>query len=102
MGRLQDRGAADGGQGDFVIEVPKATMKEALHNNHVSDLGITMFVRIRLLRPIDPRKAYGLFVLFQFDDYGHLAGIGPFLRWLGRALRYTFVPRLPSPPRSPR
>jgi len=97
-GRLDDGGAADDGQGDLVIDVPKATMREALRNNHVSDLGITMFVRIRLRRPIDPRKAYGLFVLFQFDDYGHLAGIGPFLRWLGRGLRFTFVQRLPTPP----
>jgi hypothetical protein len=96
-GRLDDGGAADDGQGDFVIDVPKAAMKEALHNNHLSDLGITMFVRIRLRRPINPRKAYGLFVLFQFDDYGHLAGIGAFLRWIGRGLRFTLVPRLPPP-----
>jgi hypothetical protein len=104
QGRLEDVtaeevGAADGGAvGDFVVDVPKATMKEALRNNHVSDLGITMFVRIRLLRAVDPRKAYGLFVLFQFDDYGHLAGVRPFLRWLGRGLRFTLVPHLPSPP----
>jgi hypothetical protein len=97
--RLQDGGAAHGETGDFIIDVPTATMKEALRNNHLTDLGITMFVRIRLLRPIDPRKAYGLFVLFQFDDYGHLAGVGSFLRWLGRGLRYTLVARLPLPPR---
>jgi len=97
-GRLHASNAAEVEAGDFIIDVPTATMKEALHNNHLTDLGITMFVRIRLLRPVDPRRAYGLFVLFQFDDYGHLAGIGPFLRWLGRGLRYTFVPRLPAPP----
>ena len=72
-------------------------MKEALRNNHLTDLGITMFVRIRLLGRIDPRKAYGLFVLFQFDDYGHLAGIVPFLRWLGRGVRCTLVSSLPPP-----
>jgi hypothetical protein len=97
-GRLHARNAAAAEAGDFIIDVPTATMKEALHNNHLTDLGITMFVRIRLLRPVDPRKAYGLFVLFQFEDYGHLAGIGPFLRWLGRGLRYTLIPRLPVPP----
>lgn len=74
-------------------------MKQALRNNHLTDLGITMFVRIRLLRRVDPRKAYGLFVLFQFEDYGHLAGIGPFLRWLGRGSRCTLVASLPLPPR---
>ncbi len=94
-GRLRE--AAIESQGDFVIDVPPATMKEALHNDHLTDLGVTMFVRIRLLRSIDPRKAYGLFVLFQFDDYGHLAGFGPFLRWLGRGLRFTLA-RLPAPP----
>jgi hypothetical protein len=103
-GRLRDGGATgdglgDAGPGDFVIDVPKATMKEALRNNHLTDLGITMFVRIRLLRRIDPRKAYGLFVLFQFDDYGRLAGIVPFLRWLGRGVRCTLVASLPLPPR---
>jgi hypothetical protein len=102
-GRLRAGGATGGGvasvRGDFVIEVPKLTMKEALRSNHLSDLGITMFVRVRLLRPIDPRKVYGLFVLFQFDDYRHLAGLGPLLRWLGRGVRYTFALRLPLPPR---
>jgi hypothetical protein len=101
-GRLRDGGAPGHEDGDFVVDVPKATMKEALRNNHVSDLGITMFVRVRLLRPIDPRKVYGLFVLFQFDDYGHLAGIGPLARWLGRGLRRTLTPRLPLPPRPAR
>ena len=94
-GRLRDHTGAE--HGDFVVEVPKATMKEALANNHLSDLGITMFVRVRLLRRIDPRKAYALFVLFQFDDYGHLAGIAPVLRWLGRGLRYSCLRGLPLP-----
>jgi hypothetical protein len=97
QGRLRD-GPATAAVGDFTIEVPKATMKEALANNHLSDLGITMFVRIRLLRQIDPRRAYALFVLLQFDDYGHLAGVGTFLRWVARGLRSAFVGRLPLPP----
>jgi Beta-lactamase superfamily domain len=97
QGRLRDE-PATAAVGDFTVEVPKATMKEALANNHLSDLGITMFVRIRLLRRIDPRRAYALFVLFQFDDYGHLAGIGPLLRWVARGLRSAFVGRLPPPP----
>jgi hypothetical protein len=101
-GRLRDGGGAGGGQGDFIVDVPKLTMKEALRNNHVSDLGITMFVRIRLLRRVDPRKVYGLFVLFQFDDYGHLAGGGSLLRWLRRGIRYTLALRLPLPPAATR
>jgi hypothetical protein len=52
-GTLADAGAESG---DFVVSVPKLTMKEAIRNGHVSDLGITMFVRVLLLRRIDPRK----------------------------------------------
>jgi Beta-lactamase superfamily domain len=94
-GRLCEANAANGGRGDFIVIVPKLTMKEALHNNHLTDLGITMFVRIRLLRRVDPRKVYALFVLFQFDDYGHLRNGASLLRWVGRGIRYTFMLRLP-------
>ena len=87
-----------GDPGDFVIEVPKLTLQEAVRNDHVSDLGITMFVRIRLLRRLDPRKVYGVFVLFQVDDYGHLRSPRAFLRWLRAGLRYSFGARLPPPP----
>jgi hypothetical protein len=96
-GRLRDTDAADGGGIDFVVSVPKLTMKEAIRNNHLTDLGITMFVRIRLLRRLDPRKVYALFVLFQFDDYGHLQSVAALLRWVGLAIRYTLLLRLPVP-----
>jgi len=97
-GRLRNADAASSGHGDFVVSVPKLTMKEALRNNHLTDLGITMFVRIRLLRRLDPRKVYALFVLFQFDDYGHLRSVASLLRWVGLAIRYTLLLRLPEPP----
>jgi len=84
-------------RGDFIVVIPKLTMKEAIRNNHVSELGISMFIRIRLLRRIDPRKVYALFALLQVDDYGHLASPAAFLRWFGRAIRYTFALRLPVP-----
>lgn len=99
-GRLRDCDAPSGGLGDFVVAIPKLTIKEAVRNNHVSDLGITMFVRVRLLQRLDPRKIYALFVLFQFDDYGHLNNIAALLRWLRLGIRYTFVLRLPVPPPS--
>jgi hypothetical protein len=83
--------------GDFVVDVPKLTLREAVANNHLSDLGITMLVRIRLLRRLDPRKVYALFVLFQFDDYGHLRNTRSFLRWVGRGARSSLTLRLPLP-----
>jgi len=95
-GRLQDSNFSK--RGDFVVVAPKLTMKEAVRNNHVSELGISMFVRIRLLRRLDPRKVYALFALLQVDDYGHLASPAALLRWLARGIRYTFALRLPVPP----
>ena len=78
--------------------MPPLTLKEALANDHLSDLGITMVVRIRLLRRIDPRKVYGLFVLFQFDDYGHLRGPRAWARWIAAGLRCSRPRRLAPPP----
>jgi hypothetical protein len=85
------------GRGDFVVVAPKLTIREAVRNNHVSELGITMFVRIRLLRRIDPRKVYALFALLQIDDYGHLAGPRALMRWLRLGIRYSFALQLPVP-----
>jgi hypothetical protein len=89
--------APAGDYGDFVISVPALTLKEALANDHLTDLGITMFVRVRLLRRLDPRKVYGIFVLFQFDDYGHMRRPRALLRWLAKGIRYSFPGKLPSP-----
>jgi hypothetical protein len=97
QGRVRDEPAGD--YGDFVIAVPALTLKEALRNDHLSDLGITMFVRIRLLRRLDPRKVYAIFILFQFDDYGHMRRPSAFLRWLWRGLRHSLPRRLPLPPK---
>lgn len=94
--------APAGDYGDFVISVPPLTLKEALASNHLSDLGITMFVRIRLLRRLDPRMVYGVFVLFQFDDYGHMRRPAALLRWLWSGLRRSFPRRLPAPPSTER
>jgi hypothetical protein len=94
-GRVRLEPAGD--YGDFVIAVPPLTLKEALRNDHLSDLGITMFVRIRLLRRLDPRKVYALFILFQFHDYGHLRGPRALWRWLWTGLRGSLPRRLPAP-----
>jgi hypothetical protein len=95
-GRLGDSNSES--FGDFIVAIPKLTIKEAIRNNHVSELGISMFVRIRLLRRLDPRKVYALFALLQLDDYGHLEGPLAFLRWLRLGLRYSLGFRLPVPP----
>ena len=81
-------------RGDFIVVIPKLTMKEAVRNNHLSELGISMFLRIRLLKRLDPRKVYALFALLQVDDYRHLRNPMALLRWLVRGQRYTFMLRL--------
>jgi hypothetical protein len=83
--------------GDFIVVIPKLAIKEAVRNNHVSELGISMFIRIRLLRRTNPRKVYALFALLQVDDYGHLRSAASLLRWFGYGIRYTFSLRLPVP-----
>jgi hypothetical protein len=88
--------------GDFIVMIPKLAIKEAIRNNHISELGISMFIRIHLLKGIDPRKVYALFALFQVDDYGHLRSAASLLRWLARGIRYTFALRLPVPRLWPR
>src|SRR5262249_2317096 len=88
---------AAGDYGDFVIAVPTLTMREALRNDHLTDLGITMCVRIRLLRRLDPRKVYALFILFQLDDYGHMKSPRALLRWLWAGLCASIPRRLSSP-----
>jgi hypothetical protein len=98
-GRLRSADDASG-CGDFIVVVPKLTIKEAVRNDHLTDLGITMFVRIRMLRQIDLRKAYALFVLFQFHDYGHLRNTASLLRWLRRGIRYSLLFSLPLPAKS--
>jgi hypothetical protein len=94
-GRLEESNSSN--RGDFIVVIPKLAIKEAVLNNHVSELGISMFIRIRLLRRIDPRKVYALFALLQVDDYGHLRSAASLLRWFGCGIRYTFALRLPVP-----
>ena len=46
------------------------------------------------------RAIYGLFVLFQFHDYGHLRSKRALLRWGRAILRDLVPPRLAPPDRS--
>jgi hypothetical protein len=41
---------------------------------------------------------YGLYVLFQFDDYGHLRGPRAWARWIAAGLRCSRPRRLAPPP----
>lgn len=97
-GRLVEVDPSGSARGDFVVSVPTLTMTEAIRNDHVSDLGISMFIRIRLLRPIDPRKAYLIFNLLGLHDYRHVRSPGALRRWIFASLKHTFALRLTPPP----
>jgi hypothetical protein len=96
-GRLAETDPAGAERGDFVISVPTFIMKEALATDHLSDLDISMFIRIRLLRRIDPRKVYLIFNLLGLLEYHHVRGTRALARWIAASLKHTFALRLPVP-----
>jgi hypothetical protein len=54
---------------DFVISLPDKVMDDALTNGILTDLGITLFVRIDTR--INQKLAYLFFILMNLRDYGH-------------------------------
>ena len=58
---------------DMVISLPDKVLDESLHNNVLTDLGITMFIRVDT--QVSTRLAYGAFLLFGLHDYGHFNGL---------------------------
>ncbi|HEX5210330.1 MAG TPA: hypothetical protein VFW22_01165 [Pseudolabrys sp.] len=54
---------------DFVISLPDKVMDDALANGILTDLGITLFVRIDT--KINQKLAYLFFILMGLRDYGH-------------------------------
>ena len=57
---------------DLKITVPDAVLHEGLVNGILTDLGITMFVRLDTR--VSARRAYAFFLLMGLRDYGHLRG----------------------------
>ena len=54
---------------DFVISLPDKVLDDALTNGVLTDLGITLFVRIDT--KINQKLAYLFFILMNLRDYGH-------------------------------
>jgi hypothetical protein len=59
------------GKHDFIVSLPDQVLHEALANNVLTDLGITMFIRVDTR--VDRKMTYGAFLLMALHDYGHLA-----------------------------
>jgi hypothetical protein len=73
---------------DFVITLPDKVLDEALTNGVLSDLGITMFVRVDT--KVRPRLAYSAFLLMGLRDYGYFDGVRSFARFIRFYVPYLF------------
>ena len=73
---------------DMVISLPDKVLDESLHNNVLTDLGITMIVRVD--RQIRARIAYGTFLMFGLHDYGHFNDMTSFMRFVRFYAPYFF------------
>jgi len=82
--------------GDFTLTVPAQAFKDALTYGHFGDMGTTMFTMVMLNSTIHPRRVYLFFMVMSLHDYGHLTGIGSWLRWVRYAVR-TRTWRIPAP-----
>ena len=54
---------------DFIISLPDKVLYEALQNGVLTDLGITLFVRVDT--KINIKRTYAAFLLMGLHDYGH-------------------------------
>jgi hypothetical protein len=63
---------------DFAITVPDKVLYEALCNNVLTDLGITMMIRVDT--KCDIRLTYGAFMLMGMHDYGYFRTPVDFVR----------------------
>jgi hypothetical protein len=58
---------------DFVVTLPDKVLYEALCNNILTDLGVTMFTRLDTKR--DTKVTYGAFLLMGLHDYGYFRSV---------------------------
>lgn len=73
---------------DMVISLPDKVLDESLQNNVLTDLGITMFIRVD--RQVGSRLAYGTFLMFGLHDYGHFNDVRSFARFVRFYLPHFF------------
>ena len=66
---------------DIVITLPDLVLYEALQNGVLTDLGITMFIRVDTR--VGDRRTYVVFILMGLRDYKHLPGLLQFGKFAG-------------------
>jgi hypothetical protein len=75
---------------DIIISLPDKVIYESLQNNVLTDLGITMFIKVETR--VSDRFTYGFFLLMGLHDYGHFNSYGDFVRFARFYFPY-FVPQ---------
>jgi hypothetical protein len=76
---------------DVIISLPDKVLDESLTNNVLTDLGITMFIKVET--KVSNRFTYGLFLLMGIHDYGHFNSYRDFVRFSKFYFPY-FVPSM--------
>jgi Beta-lactamase superfamily domain len=77
---------------DIIISLPDKVIYESLQNNILTDLGITMFIKVETR--VSDRFTYGFFLLMGLHDYGHFNSRGDFIRFTRYYFPYFFPPLL--------
>jgi len=65
---------------DLIITLPDKVLYESLENNVLTDLGISMFIRVDT--KISTKFTYGFFLLMGLHDYGHFNSFKDWLRFV--------------------
>jgi hypothetical protein len=73
---------------DFIISLPDKVLSEALQNGVLTDLGITLFVRVDT--KISIKRTYAAFLLMGLHDYGHFKDPGRLARFVAFYMPYMF------------
>ncbi|MGD9562038.1 MAG: MBL fold metallo-hydrolase [Pyrinomonadaceae bacterium] len=76
---------------DVSISLPDKVIYESLQNNVLTDLGITMFIKVE--SKVSNRFTYGLFLLMGLHDYGYFNNWREFTKFVRFYLPY-FIPVL--------
>lgn len=75
---------------DIIISLPDKVIYESLQNNVLTDLGITMFIKVETR--VSNRFTYGFFLLMGLHDYGHFNSYRDFMKF-ARFYAPYFVPQ---------
>ena len=73
---------------DLIISLPDKVLYESLENNVLTDLGITMFIKVDT--KVSTKFTYGFFLLMGLHDYGHFNSFGNWLNFVKFYTPYIF------------